>query len=110
MFPSTGIEPVTFRFMIYAITAERDSQLHHKGFDLLWLWAENPLNVRHCGEIKGVWESDLQTDPPRLQVISKTLDTIIDLRIVFWERHPRYGSYVVRNDIMKQIGYEFQYH
>jgi len=29
--PSTGIEPVTFRYMIFPITAERDSQLHHKG-------------------------------------------------------------------------------
>ena len=29
--PSTGIEPVTFRFIFETITAERDSQLHHKG-------------------------------------------------------------------------------
>jgi len=27
----TLIEPVTFRYMIEIITAERDSELHHKG-------------------------------------------------------------------------------
>lgn len=30
--PQTGIEPVTFRLYVY-ITAERDIQLHHRGFD-----------------------------------------------------------------------------
>lgn len=31
-FPRTGIEPVTFRLYV-SITAERDIQLHHRGFD-----------------------------------------------------------------------------
>lgn len=33
LLPSTEIEPVTFRFMVETVTAERDRQLHYKGFD-----------------------------------------------------------------------------